>query len=126
MSPARVPPSQKAIDARVGARLRAERKLQGLSQTTVAERVGIAYQQLQKYERGQNRITAGRLIALAAALGVDPGRVLTDSAREAGVPADVAARGRRLAELYVDIDDNRQRAALLEMAESLADPEDTP
>lgn len=126
MPPTPVSPAQRAIDIRLGARLRVERQLRGLSQIAVAEQVGIAYQQVQKYERGKNRISAGRLIALAAAVGVDPGRILSDSARDTGVPADVAAHGRHLAELYVAIPDARQRRALLEMAASLAEPGDAP
>ena len=58
------------IDIHVGARLRLRRTLLGLSQEKLGEAVGITFQQLQKYERGSNRISASRLFNLAEVLGV--------------------------------------------------------
>ena len=58
------------IDIHVGARLRLRRTLLGLSQEKLGEAVGITFQQLQKYERGSNRISASRLFNLAQVLGV--------------------------------------------------------
>jgi transcriptional regulator with XRE-family HTH domain len=58
------------IDVHVGARLRLRRTLLGLSQEKLGEAVGITFQQLQKYERGANRISASRLFNLAQVLGV--------------------------------------------------------
>lgn len=49
------------IDAHVGRRLRARRSLLGMSQAKMAEAIGLTFQQIQKYERGMNRISAGRL-----------------------------------------------------------------
>ena len=57
------------VDAHVGRRVRELRVLAGLSQDALAQRVGITFQQLQKYESGANRISAGRLWRLAEALG---------------------------------------------------------
>jgi len=59
---------RRAIDQHVGARLRLRRTVLGLSQETVARAVGITFQQLQKYETGQNRISASRLHAVAKLL----------------------------------------------------------
>jgi transcriptional regulator with XRE-family HTH domain len=56
------------VDLHVGGRLRLRRKTLGLSQTAVAEAVGLTFQQLQKYERGSNRISASRLHELATVL----------------------------------------------------------
>ncbi len=53
------------IDVLVGRRAREYRTLQGMSQTAVAERLGLTFQQLQKYERGHNRISASKLYELA-------------------------------------------------------------
>jgi transcriptional regulator with XRE-family HTH domain len=47
------------------------RKERGLSQTALAARVGVTFQQLQKYETGKNRLSASRLYRLASVLGVD-------------------------------------------------------
>lgn len=56
------------IDKLVGNNLRERRVSKGLSQEELAEVIGISYQQIQKYERGLNRISASRLVELSAAL----------------------------------------------------------
>lgn len=56
------------IDIHVGRRLRARRRLLGLTQETLARAVDIRFQQIQKYESGANRVSASRLWALAKAL----------------------------------------------------------
>ncbi len=53
------------VDIQVGRRARERRTLEGMSQTAVAERLGLTFQQLQKYERGHNRISASKLYELA-------------------------------------------------------------
>ena len=53
------------VDKHVGTRLRAARLEAGKSQTEVAEALGVAFQQVQKYEKGTNRISAGRLYELS-------------------------------------------------------------
>ena len=58
------------IDIYVGSRLRTRRTLLGLSQEGIAERLGLTFQQLQKYEKGSNRISAGRLFELSQILNV--------------------------------------------------------
>jgi len=57
-----------ALDLSIGARLRARRRQMGLSQTELAAQLGVSFQQVQKYERGANRISASTLIAAAQAL----------------------------------------------------------
>ncbi len=56
------------VDAHVGGRLRQRRILLGLSQTTLGESLGLSFQQIQKYERGIDRISVGRLVHLAQVL----------------------------------------------------------
>lgn len=58
------------VDMHVGKRLRARRRLLGLTQEVLAGAVSIRFQQIQKYESGANRISASRLWALAKALDV--------------------------------------------------------
>jgi len=58
------------VDIEVGQRIRIYRKAKGLSQTTLADQLGVTFQQLQKYENGTNRIGAGRLMRIAQVLGV--------------------------------------------------------
>tara|TARA_R110000868_G_scaffold190862_1_gene434854 strand:- start:154446 stop:154889 length:444 start_codon:yes stop_codon:yes gene_type:complete len=60
----------KAIDASVGAQLKARRKELKLSQTQLGDILGITYQQIQKYESGANKVSPGRLVHLSKALGV--------------------------------------------------------
>jgi transcriptional regulator with XRE-family HTH domain len=57
-------------DQEIGFRIRQARQLRGLSQTDVAELLGISFQQLQKYEQGRNRISAVRLLDIARVLNI--------------------------------------------------------
>ncbi len=56
----------------IGDKLKKARKALRVSQTLLAERVGISYQQIQKYEKGQSEITISRLYQIAAVLHIDP------------------------------------------------------
>src|SRR5690349_12335677 len=58
------------IDVRVGARLRLRRNMLGISQEKLGEMIGLTFQQVQKYERGANRIGASRLYELSRVLDV--------------------------------------------------------
>jgi transcriptional regulator with XRE-family HTH domain len=59
------------IDLHVGSRVRLQRMLLGMSQEKLGERLGLTFQQIQKYEKGINRIGASRLFDLAQVLGVN-------------------------------------------------------
>src|SRR5262245_55520835 len=61
------------VDRYVGARMRERRIMLGLTQQQMAELIGVTYQQAHKYEKGINRIAAGRLFTIAQALGVEVG-----------------------------------------------------
>ena len=58
------------LDAMVGARISMLRINRGMSQAMLAERIGVTFQQMQKYERGANRVGANRLSQVASVLGV--------------------------------------------------------
>jgi transcriptional regulator with XRE-family HTH domain len=58
------------IDVHVGARIRLRRALLGMSQSTLAEAIGLTFQQVQKYEKGTNRVSSSRLVDMANALDV--------------------------------------------------------
>ncbi len=64
--------SEIEIDQRIGQRIRERRVVLGLNQTALAARLGISFQQLQKYEDGSNRMGAGMLYGCAQLLGVRP------------------------------------------------------
>jgi transcriptional regulator with XRE-family HTH domain len=66
-------PRAQDIDRHIGARLRRQRVLNGLTQQKMADLIGVTYQQAHKYESGVNRIAAGRLYVIAQVLGVDVG-----------------------------------------------------
>jgi transcriptional regulator with XRE-family HTH domain len=61
-----------AVDRHVGARIRMQRMVGGLSQTKLGKAVGITFQQVQKYEKGTNRVSASRLQQIANVLEVTP------------------------------------------------------
>jgi transcriptional regulator with XRE-family HTH domain len=60
------------VDIHVGQKIRARRNLLGMSQTELADAAGITFQQVQKYEKGANRVGAGRLQQFSETLGVPP------------------------------------------------------
>jgi transcriptional regulator with XRE-family HTH domain len=66
-------PRAQDTDRYVGARMRERRIMLGLTQQQMAELIGVTYQQAHKYEKGVNRIAAGRLFTIAQALGVEIG-----------------------------------------------------
>ncbi|NOZ33535.1 MAG: helix-turn-helix transcriptional regulator [Alphaproteobacteria bacterium] len=59
------------IDINVGRRIRARRRILHLSQSSLGQAVDVSFQQIQKYEKGTNRVAASKLAQIAAALGVD-------------------------------------------------------
>lgn len=59
-------------DLKVGAAVRSRRMMLGMSQEKLAEACGVTFQQVQKYEKGTNRISASRLAQISSALGVAP------------------------------------------------------
>lgn len=114
------------IDFHLGRRLRTRRRLMCLTQQNLAAKVGIRFQQIQKYECGANRISAARLWQLARALEV-PVSYFYDGLEEAIKRMDDATKGgeifsRRetldLIEAYYQLDE-RPRRRLLDLAKSL-------
>ena len=59
------------IDKEIGTRMRMRRMLIGMSQEKLGEMLGLTFQQVQKYEKGTNRISVGRMVDIANVLGVD-------------------------------------------------------
>jgi transcriptional regulator with XRE-family HTH domain len=66
------------IDVGVGARIRERRKLLKISQERLADALGLTFQQVQKYERGANRVSASKLYEIAIVLGVPVGYFFAD------------------------------------------------
>jgi transcriptional regulator with XRE-family HTH domain len=70
------------IDVAVGARIRLRRQELGMSQQVLAEHLGVTFQQVQKYERGSNRISASMLVRAARALRCPGGVLLSEGGGE--------------------------------------------
>ena len=110
------------MDRHVGLRVRECRIMAGLSQQKLAEMIGVTYQQAHKYERGLNRISAGRLFEIAQALAVEPSWFFEGFA-EQGKPNELAPRQRlclEFARSFSLIKDEKQQEVLGQMARSLA------
>jgi transcriptional regulator with XRE-family HTH domain len=60
--------STSAVDAYIGKRMRAQRQALGISQQQLGQKLGVTFQQIQKYENGRNRVSAARLFDLCRAL----------------------------------------------------------
>jgi transcriptional regulator with XRE-family HTH domain len=73
--------SPNLTDVHIGKRIRMLRMTRGMSQTDLGKRCGITFQQIQKYERGANRVGAGRLQEFANLLGVSPAFFFEDGPR---------------------------------------------
>jgi len=83
------------VDIHVGVRLRQRRNLVGLSQTKLSESVGLTFQQIQKYERGTNRISSSRLYEFAKVLDVPVSYFFDEMPSNALPGRPVTARGRK-------------------------------
>ena len=108
-------------DRHVGARIRERRITLGLTQHQLAELIGVTYQQAYKYEKGTNRIAAGRLLALARALQVDVGYFFTGIGD--GSEPKAHPQQRLLLELvrhFANLPSRRHQEALCQMARALA------
>jgi len=125
------------IDIHVGSRVRFRRMLLGMSQEKLGEKLGLTFQQVQKYEKGINRIGASRLYDLAQVLGV-PVQFFYEDARIGGADAadgQAAGEGRdehsiveflrsrdglELNRAFVRIPDLKARRAIVDLVRSLA------
>ncbi len=123
------------VDVRVGARLRLRRNMLGLSQEKLGELIGLTFQQVQKYERGVNRIGASRLYELSRVLDV-PVSFFFDDTDPVRAPAmggfaeppaedfeaDVLRKPEtiELVRAYFTIEDATVRRRLLDLAKALA------
>jgi len=120
--------SPNAVDRHIGARIRLLRTLAGLSQERLGEMLGVSFQQVQKYEKGTNRIGSGRLQEIANALDVPVSSFfegqsgLTTSTEEAtAIQAFLSSRdGTDLAKAFTRIESPAVRRALLDLANAIA------
>jgi len=127
--------SPNLVDIHVGGRVRMRRKMLGISQERLADALGLTFQQVQKYERGANRVSASKLYEIARALQVpvpyffvglaDPLTEERDDVGEA-VHRTITAflstpEGLELAAIFPKIGKGRVRRQILDLVLALAD-----
>lgn len=121
-------PGPTEVDINVGARIRLRRKALGITQSMLADALGLTFQQVQKYERGVNRISTGVLVKIAQRLDCQVSDLLGEEgggAAEAIAPAVLVTPGAvDLLDVYSRIPSRPARAALLSVARALADEAD--
>ena len=124
------------IDVQVGNRVRIRRMLIGMSQERLGDLLGLTFQQVQKYEKGVNRIGAGRLFEVARILNVpvdffyeglsaapgQPGAAESDSAPVMEFVS--SGEGLQLSLAFMKIKDAKVRKRVLDLVKSLADEEE--
>jgi transcriptional regulator with XRE-family HTH domain len=119
------------VDVEVGHRIRIERLARGLSQTALANQLGVTFQQVQKYEKGVNRVGAGRLTKIAEVLGVSVSTFFSgkeilesDQAKASGEDSPLrllSVNGAfRLLRAYADIEDTDLRRSLVDLVEHIS------
>ena len=128
-----------SVDHHVGSRVKLKRKLERLSQEALGYRVNLTAQQIQKYERGENRIGASRLYDLSQALGVPPSFFFDDMPEKILAQAPTPLNGTQtpvanvsndpmrspetseLIGYFQSITDGKSRRKFLEMAKALSE-----
>lgn len=113
------------VDRLVGLRITALRKARGLSQTALGNAVGVTFQQVQKYEKGQNRVGAGRLREIARLLEVPVSAFFDDNGSSESPQEDVfsflnAQGSVELLRAYTQIVDDQMRRDVLALVRSAA------
>jgi transcriptional regulator with XRE-family HTH domain len=125
------------IDVHVGSRIRMRRQLISMSQEKLGELLGITFQQVQKYEKGSNRISASRLFYAAKILGVPvqaffedlPGTEgdsgFSESNEQNSVMSSMMnAEGIKLAKAFHDADNTNKRKLIATLARCIVDMKD--
>lgn len=110
------------LDREIGARLRHIRNVRGLTQEDIGKVVGVSFQQIQKYERGTNRISSSTLILLARALDVSPADLLGEGVRAPVIDWELLSEdGHQFLQVVNQIGDPQKRRVVLDLARQLAD-----
>jgi transcriptional regulator with XRE-family HTH domain len=126
------------VDKHVGSRVRMRRMLIGMSQEKLGEALGITFQQIQKYEKGTNRISASRLQQIASVLGVtisffyegvateEAGSGFAEESSPAYMLDFMASQdGLQLMESFMRIRSARVRRSIVDHVKAVADDDDT-
>jgi transcriptional regulator with XRE-family HTH domain len=115
------------VDVAVGRNVISWRIARGMSRKQLANRLGVSFQQVEKYETGGNRITPGRLVKIAAALGVPISALFEGTGRADPSQSLLAllsdSRSFRLARAFAAIKHRTARLSLVNLVENIATAE---
>jgi transcriptional regulator with XRE-family HTH domain len=125
------------VDKYVGSRVRMRRIMLGMSQEKLGEALGLTFQQIQKYEKGTNRVGASRLQQISEVLqvpvsflfdGGPSGAAVSDASAESASPAYIAdflatSEGLALTRAFTRISDSKLRRSIVDLVEQIADRE---
>jgi len=125
---------QGEIDAHVGNRIRVRRTFLRLSQEKLGEHIGVTFQQVQKYEKGANRIGAGQLLEIAKLLQVEPnyffeglidhkGAEAGFAERQAAIQFDETIEGVALNRAFARIKSKKIRRKIVDLVAAFAEAE---
>ena len=128
------------VDLHVGGRIRMRRRLIGVSQESLAHDLGLTFQQVQKYEKGANRVSASKLYEIAKGLQtsiayffdglVDPATAKADGVTDSGAEMSIhdflmTPEGVELAVLFPKVKRGRVRRRILDLVRAMAEEEET-
>ena len=115
-----------SVDIAVGRNIKIYRLAKKISQETLGEKIGVTFQQVQKYEKGTNRVGAGRLNQIAHALGITVTKLFEGVGATSERNTDRSAmdllaepRAYRLAQAFSEISDSDLRRAIVQLVEDL-------
>ena len=116
------------IDVAVGHRIRVRRKWLAISQSTLADYLGVSFQQVQKYERGANRVSASMLVRIAKRLETSVGELVGEDAEPRGDQSlfeKLATPGAvQLLEAFAKLQQPALRTAVLNLTRALVEDSD--
>jgi transcriptional regulator with XRE-family HTH domain len=107
-----------ALDVEIGFRIRKIRQQKNITQSDLAKKLGISFQQLQKYELGHNRVSAARIIDIAQIFEVTPNDIL--QVAEINQTAEKSANENHVEHLWRSIRSARIRQSILVLIESIS------
>ncbi|KQV65265.1 helix-turn-helix transcriptional regulator [Rhizobium sp. Root1220] len=120
-----------AVDVHVGKTIRIKRLMRKVSQTELGDRVGVTFQQIQKYEKGSNRVSASMLVEIAGALDVDVRTFFEDmahgTANDNPTPSEefvVSRDGVLLNAAFLSIKNEQIRKKIVKLVQAIATMDD--
>jgi len=119
------------VDIQVGKKIRNQRMISGISQSELGDRIGVTFQQIQKYEKGANRVSASRLVEIANAMSIDVRSFFDEfdastSSNDNQAAKDefvVSRQGLQLNAAFLSIKNEAVRTRLLKLVQEIAHSE---